>query len=619
MPSPSSFDAVNRYDHGYVFHKDRPIQDAEMEKCFRDLLEREREQFAAGEIALMHGMDTSTPDIREDAILRRLRTMIKPGETLFYSSLPRYAAAILEKCRGQDLPRVTGEARHTKLNDLGFSYIANDIISARVRQKLLATRVENTLIRQTEPFAAMALLNGSPWPERYLTLGWKQLLKCHPHDTVGGCGIDRMEEDAGYRLRDCLSVCSVVSSESLMAVQAQIDTARLGHRGIVLTVFNPTPRPRSEMVEAFVDVPRELEMQGFSLSAHDGTPAPFSIEPTGYFGKVFRDHADLALQSYADETKLRFLADAVPPLGYKVYFLTAGNQAASTPPAGHTSQAWILENNHLRAEVQPNGSVNLTDKATGHTLEGLNVFEDSGEVGHAWSHVQPADDLVITSKNAAADLSWIECSPVRGAIRAGLTLQIPANTPLAADRFDWRATTRKDDDLRPLKIDMEYSLPAGSRSLQVAVRINNQSRNHRLRALFPTGIRAEFSYAEAPFDVVTRHIRRTPENPYAHLTELPFPMNRFAGVAHDGRNFTFFSGGLKEYEALEDDAGTLAVTLFRAYENRFCTAGDYDLESRPGDMTQIQGDTELTYRLYAGPAGDGYSELLPRPTACMPR
>jgi len=551
-------------------------------------------------------MDTSSPDLREDVVIKECQKYLGEGESLFYSSLPRYAAAIKEKTQGKELVRVKGEVRHLKMGDYGFSYIANDIISARSRQKAYMTQVESHLTRQAEPFAAMALFAGQPWPEKYLAIGWKQFLKCQPHDTVGGCGVDRLEEDAMYRLRDTMSIANLVASESLMAVQARIDTSSLGSDCVVLTVFNPSLSVRTGVVKAYVDVPRELELSGFAMSDHAGAPIAFTLAPSGFKNKVFRDRSDLALMSFTDEYCIHFEASAVPALGYKTFVLKRGEQSSAT---AIFPESYTLENEFLRASVNPDGTVDLLNKETGKSFPSLNYFEDSGEVGHSWSHVQPAHDLNIRSLGGKAELSWEAASSLISTIKARFSLQVPATMALSQDRLDWREATRKAENLRELPIAVEYTLRKGERSLEVKVTLDNQCCNHRLRAMFPTSVHAENSYAEAPFDVVERSFVRNAQNPYSHFPHLTFPMVRFAGVSAGERNFAIISGGLKEYEVLEDDFHTFALTLFRAYENNICTAGDFDLEYRPGDLAQSMGRHCHVYRICTAPTGIAYEQM----------
>lgn len=596
----------NRFDHGSVFKMDRPIQAGVVGQAFRDLLAKESEHFSLGEVALMHGMDTSSPDLREDLVIKECQKALLDGETLFYSSLPRYAEAIKEKSALASLVRFHGEARHLKMNDFGFSYIANDIISIRSRQKNYLVKVEDALVRHAEPFAAMALFSGQAWPARYLNLGWKQFLKCHPHDTIGGCGIDRVEEDAMYRLRDTMSIARLVSSEALMSVQGGIDTSTLGARAVVLTVFNPSLYSRTEVVKAFVDVPRELECDGFEMADHAGRDVAFAIRPTSYFGKVFRDHSDIALMSYADEYLLEFEAAEVPPLGYKTFVLQRGSNKAEQ---GAFPKAFTMDNEYLSASVKADGTVDILDKKTGESFQGLNYFVDEGEVGNSWTHVKPDQDLVIDSRQGDVKVVWRDHTPVASRIVVSFTLHIPETTLLANDRLDWRKAVRQEGDRRPLPIEVEYSLVKGAKCLEVRISFDNACRNHRLRAMFPSKVNAETSYAEAPFDVVRRRIAHDLDNPYRYFPHLTYPMLRFSGVTEGQRNLAIISGGLKEYEALDDADRTFALTVLRAFENNICTSGDFDLEHRPGNLAQGIGQHEYSYKIYPGRTGDHFENL----------
>jgi alpha-mannosidase len=86
-------------------------------------------------------------------------------------------------------------------------------------------------------------------------------------------------------------------------------------------------------------------------------------------------------------------------------------------------------------------------------------------------------------------------------------------------------------------------------------------------------------------------------------------MVSFAGVSEGQRNFAIISGGLREYEALEDAARTFALTVFRAYENNICTSGDFDLEHRPGDLAQSIGKHSYVYRICTSAVGATYQNL----------
>ncbi|MBR6388835.1 MAG: hypothetical protein IKS15_01770 [Opitutales bacterium] len=596
-------DDSNRYNHGYVFPNNWKMDKSAAEEAFKKLVEEEKTHFGTPHIALMHGMDTSTPDLREAEILEQCKDIAKKDGDVFYSSLPRYAEDLKKAVKGQKLPVIEGEVRHLSMNKYGFNYIANDIISARSRQKVLLGATENALIKKAEPFGLMAWLNGAPWLEPFYNLAWRQYLKCHAHDTIGGCGIDRIEQDATYRLRDSISLSDMIASESLYALQAKIDTSKLDKNAIVITVFNPLPFARSATVSAFVDVAREIEGKGFEMSDYAGKAVKFDIFPTNYYGKVFRDHADLALMSYADEFALNFFAENVPALGYKTYLLK--RTASAKKPA--QKKDFKLENEFLKATVNADGTITVQDKTSNETYSNLNYFEDGGEMGHSWSHVSPIKDLIVSSKGAKAKLSRAVSGEVSNTIRAEFVLKIPADTPRSSDYMDWRQSTRVAKNLIATTFAVEYTLKAGAKNIEVKVEFENKCRNHRLRAMFNTGVKTENNFAESVFDIAVRRHIRDKKNPYADFPELTFPMARFSGLRDAKRGFAVLGGGLHEYETFAD--GKYALTITRAYENKICTSGDFDLEYKPGDLSQCIGAHTYKYALCFGEFGASFESL----------
>ncbi|MBF0196652.1 MAG: hypothetical protein HQL32_03035 [Planctomycetes bacterium] len=597
-------DDDHRANHGYVIPEKKPIQQEVLRKSFRELIQKEKEIFGTNEIALMHGMDTSTPDLREADILQACQGELAEGEKLIYSSLPRYAEAVSKSVDWPELPRIEGEVRHVKLNDYGFSYIANDIISARTRQKALMAEAENKLIRQAEPHAVMGWLMGEEWPSPFLAIAWKQFLKCLPHDTVGGCGIDELELDATSRLRDVKSMANMISSESLLAVQTKIDTSSFGEDALVLTAYNTCPYTRTQCVEAYIDIPREMNLQEMAVVDHKGNPVKCSFKATNHTDKVFRDHSDLALMSYTDEYLVCFEAKDVPAMGYTTYSIKS---TQSEPNTSICPGEFVLENGSIKVSVNEDGSVDIHNKLNGENFTGLNTFEDVGEVGHAWSHIS-SQGGAVTSKGQKASIQWLDYSDISQSIEVKLTLTIPQKTPLATDHFDWFQSQRPEGETE-MPIKVVYQLKEHSEALSVSVSFENRCENHRLRAVFPSDISADMSYAESIFDVVERHNRKSKDNPYHEVPYLNYPFVRFAGLKTNKRNLTLICSGLKEYEVMDDERQSLALTLMRAYTNNLCTAGDFDLEHRPGPLAQSQGQHDFSYQIYTGHTDNSFNKL----------
>jgi alpha-mannosidase len=94
--------------------------------------------------------------------------------------------------------------------------------------------------------------------------------------------------------------------------------------------------------------------------------------------------------------------------------------------------------------------------------------------------------------------------------------------------------------------------------------VHNFSKDHRLRALFATGIDTQESFAETPFAVVKREHRLydIAAFPYEHPAMVA-PMQRFVTIGDNTKGLTLITKGLPEYELKVDQRGVLALTLLR--------------------------------------------------------
>jgi len=598
-------DKETRYEHGTLLKRSYRLDKAVIRKELEALIEREKNTFGTHELAFMHGFDTSAPDMLEDEVLRLCQDMMPDGVELFYSSLPEYADALKRAVDIHSLPVLRGEMKYPEIKPSGFHQTFINIISTRPAQKQKMTRAENLLVRKAEPFAAVAHGLGQPWPTPFVDQAWRHLLKTHAHDTVGGCAIDRVEEDAMYHLNQSHAIAKSTLKESLGAIQARIETGSIGTDAILITLFNPSPYNRTESVTCFVDIPRALNMNTFRLVNQQQETIPLVARKTGAVGKVYRDPKDLALYCDCDEMEVTFEARDVPALGYDTYSLVPGQPVE--PEAGVTSGEREMENEHIKVEIASNGALRMTEKSSGKTFNGLHVFEDKGEAGHPWMHMTPQRDERITSESATARIRKIEDSPLRVRFEVALTLDLPATT--LYDREDrvrnlgeeksWRSEERV-----PLEIVSVLTLTPSARALDVQTTVNNQSRNHRLRMLFPTGLKTDVMFADNPYDVLERRIPRDEQHPLLGIKNIDYSFLTMIDLHDTTGGLSFLGVGLKEYEVLDDATRTLAVTLFRSCENWLCTTSVWDFV--PDEGLQALGAHVFHYRLY--PHAGGWEE-----------
>lgn len=106
---------------------------------------------------------------------------------------------------GGTLERLRGELRGSL-----HAPILSSIFSARIPLKQDNDRIQTLLERHIEPLCAQAVAAGVR-PARdidpYLRHAWRLVLENHPHDSIGGCSVDRVHDEMPARTLRAESTC----------------------------------------------------------------------------------------------------------------------------------------------------------------------------------------------------------------------------------------------------------------------------------------------------------------------------------------------------------------------------------------------------------------------------
>lgn len=587
----------HQWDHHFLRQDNRVLRDEDLAGRLPKLVDWEKKCFTSGVIPMMQGMDTSTPNDLEVEIVKRLQTQLREDESLFHSSMTDLVADLKKSVDWSKRKKFQGEMRHPGKPG-GLTTIFADIITSRARMKVLAAEAENLLVRLAEPFATLAHALGAESLRPFLDVAWDYLLKVHPHDTIAGSGIDQLERDATHRLEQVKSIANNVLAESLSEIQKTIDLGDTPDEAIMLPVFNPSPVARSEVVTVIVDFPRDLIPDAFEIVDSAGKRINFWVSWFRAGEKVVRDPADLTNALVGWAVCVHFEAKDVPALGHSVFTLRRGKPFEAKERIGATPN--LLENEHLIIQFQPDGTLDLHDKATKTTYAGLHSFVDGGDNGDAWSRRKPLMDREISSQGQPVTIQMEDNTPLSATVRVDYHMRVPARL----EHTDDYHTTWRSEEMIDLPITSRFTLRRGARALDVETRFDNRAKSHRLRVHFPTGLmRATHSSAESACDVVDRPIDRGPDNPFRLGDNPTWPQLRFADISDGERGLALVNQGICEFEAIDDPERTLALTLLRAYEVSLCTVS-YRWERLPEQMMSQQFGEHVRRYAIVPHAGD---------------
>ena len=585
--------------HYYVLDDEKKQWNSDpIPEQLRKLVRDESEHFSTSQICCMQGFDTSNPDSKESEIIRMCQEML-PEHTIKLSSLEAYMEAMRKEVKNPTLLR--GESRDPGSTGK-WTHLMGDVISARPRLKRANHRAEVYLQRMAEPWSAIGAMVGGEYLKPALDKCWRLLLQNHPHDTITGGGIDQMERDSMYRADQICITSEGLMRRGMQAVQINVDNSDLSPRDSAFTVFNSCPFPRKGVVSCYLDLPGNMGYDAFSLCTPDGkTKARVQIKEQFEAGTLVRNLQDISIELRSKRMRCHLEIDDVPAFGYRTYHLAREERFAHVPGT-LAPESNVLENEHLRAVFNSDGTLDLTHKETKHTYRGLHFLEDTGETGHSWIHMEPDQNETLTSHGFPCAITLEEAGPLYARMRVDYRLQIPVGTEdeLTAEfRTAEMNHTRRRKERREMVVTSRFVLRAGQKRLDVATSFENACRNHRLRVVFPTRLQSDRTDSEAGFDVISRDIHVKKGNAYYGRPNPQYPMHRFVDMTDGKKGFAIVNdSGLREYEAMDQADRPLAITLLRAVTYRNCPIfGRYDVFPEM-ELGQCIGAHECSYAIY---------------------
>ena len=528
-------------------------------KQVKKLIDDESEHFSTSHIACMQGFDCSSPDQQESLLAEESNKVANElGHELHLDSLENFMNEMKKEVKDPEV--LYGESRNP--GAVGkWVHLMGDVISSRTKIKRRNAQGEVALQRYAEPFSTLGWLAGGEYMKSVLDKSWKYLLQNHPHDNICGAGIDQMEKDMMYRFDQNEVLSLGIMRRGLSAIVKQIDNNDIDINEAAITVFNPSPFPRTEVITFSIDLPDKSEYKGYSIRDSKGNAIPFTETGRESFGTLVRNLQDISLQLRSQRVQLSAEFVNIPPFGYKTYHLKRENENINSVPVriNDKSIEHVLENDFVKAVINKDGSLDIFDKKTNQEYTNQNYYEETGEAGNPWIHMFPEENQTYTTLNTEAEIKHIESSDFITKFNVTNKLIVPAG--LEGDEGNYR----RSKETVEMIIDTTYTLRKNQPFVEVHTVIDNKAEQHRVRAMFPTNLDVKVSAAEAAFDVIERDIIVKEGTPYYGKPNPQYPMHRFVDMSDGEKGIAFFNDGIREYEAIPDETRTLALTLFRGF------------------------------------------------------
>lgn len=523
-------------------------------------------------VVVMDGLDHSEVDSNVVDYIKKIAELY-PNAVVHHKNLCEQGL-VLEKYR-RSLPVIEGELNKTAINQNDYLHLITNTLSSYYTIKKQNDRCQNLLEKITEPICVMSDFDNVSLNRNFVNIAYKYLLKNHAHDSICGCSIDQVHKDMEYRFDQVKEICNALEIDYLYRVDNRKNVSPDNEYNNIIIFRNLYTYPIDKTITLDIEFPPNYKctymepfgyevINSFKIFDYDGNEIPYQTVSIarGVTRRVY-DQKTKTVDVHKVSVRVQ-----LPPFGKAEYLIVP-----SEKPVRYlkklTSGLDYAENEFIRLNINVNGTIKITDKKTGMCFDNLCSFLDDGEIGDGWYHVNPVADTVISSLGGTTKIQKIESGPSRCVFEIIKEIVLPED-------IDARKN-KKMHSSKKIIISMKIGLSEESRYADVKLNFINTAKDHRLKMIIPTGITVKNYFSGQAFYCCDRNvgIDYSTQN-WCETEQYEKATNGIIGKRDSsGKGIAFISAeGIHECFSLDDESGTIGVTLLRSFKNTVGTNGE---------------------------------------------
>ncbi|MCK6258953.1 mannosylglycerate hydrolase [Fictibacillus sp. KIGAM418] len=532
-------------------------------------------------IILPNGHDQMPIQKNIFTIMEKLRKLY-PDREFFLS---RYENIFAELEKNLDLPTLKGEFLDGK-----YSRVHRSIYSTRMDIKAANARIENKITNILEPLATLAYSLGFEYYHGLIEPIWKEIMKNHAHDSIGCCCSDKVHQEIFNRF-----FLAEEKVDQLIHFYKRriVDSMAAENQQDRLSAFNLLPYEREDVMTTTVI----SKLSSFKLVDENHAEVEYEILIQEIMDPGLIDRQIVHYGNYDPFIKYTVqFKDRIPAMGYKTYFVTESD----TEVKNSESAADQVDTDFYQITVNPNGTLNIFDKKLNKRFSNVLMLEDGGDDGDEYDFSPLPDEELIYSDKTKADVD-IKQNQFGADIAIQYSLAVPENL------------NQRKNQLVNSSVDVQITMKVAKHkpTIEVTFEIDNHAKDHRLRALIPTGIASSISVSDNQFGSIKRGVVDEAMNIWEmeDWDERPdsiYPMLSYAGLSDEEHGVSVMTNSSREFEIVGEQHDTIAVTLFRSVgvlgkENMLRRPGRPSGIKLPTPDSQLLGKISLDFALVIHP------------------
>ncbi|WP_312369657.1 glycosyl hydrolase-related protein [Lachnoclostridium sp.] len=569
------FEVLHEFAPNYEEHIDEITQKS------IEYVERELTRTTQPYVILMDAMDHSTIHEFMPEILDRLAKHFEcPVVQKRLDELSNYI--------DDGLPVKEGELNSHCKDNIMHNKLIPHTTSSRYDLKKANDTCQNLIEHYAMPCAAINEINNKDYIYSYITLAYKYLLLNHAHDSICGCSIDAVHKEMLTRFSKTYYTAKEYFTQFCLT---EFNNATSEDDHCYVKIFNPLPYEYQGLIEFDIDFSPNFSTQNlpyiryeqrntFLIYDESGNELTYNIieASRGKLGKHLSDNKDIS-----DPHRVALIA-TLKPMTFTNFYIKPFDKPYRITDR-FTNSPNSCENEWIKFEINPIGTINILDKETGYQYNNLHSFIDGCEAGDGWFHTRPINDTVISSLGAKINIE----KTFDGYAACKFIVRYEFSLP--SQRIFEYDFSRRSDSYQPYIIKSEFTISRVSKLVTVLTEIENNVRDHRLQLHLPTNVPSE-SYFVNQCNLIVRRQVGIDHSHYlwkeADISEYPF--ENMAFIRNHNNGLLFISkGGLHEVSCIGDKENSMDITMLRCFCKTVGTNGEVD--------GQLQGRQIFEYAL----------------------
>jgi alpha-mannosidase len=542
------------------------VDESEMVRQMELLHERQK----IDDLLVLFGIGNHGGGVAEDMIKRSLKFIqgTKQLKGMFQTS-SGYFKLLKSRISEERIPEVDDEL---------YLQYHRGTYTTQGRVKRNNRRAE-CLLEIAEKFSTLATRYGYKYPQVELLDAWEKLLLNQFHDVLPGSGTPEIYEDSEAILQSIFGALSTIVSQALFTIAAKIDTTGEG-RSII--VFNPLSWSRTDIIEVPV---RELG-NVFDIYDEKGKIVPSQI--------------------IEEEGKVLFVADQVPPIGYKEYKARRTSQTkkdiSTELSCKETERQIVIRNESLTIKLDRKTGLissifdNLEKKEILKDLANvIQVFDDTPIAGRknfdlmidadifdAWEIYinQHEGGLKYVELQEPLDVNVVEKGPVRAR---------------ALIKYRYAQENRPDSNFVQ-EVAIYHRIPL----VQMKLHVDWHAKHRLAKVAFPLKVHNESTTYEIPYGWITRLDPSSPKATPAEKAKYEAPAQKW--IDHSADDGSYGATLLNDCKyGFDSTSDIIRMTILRSSQYPFMLRRDFELpfdEKSAETEVADQGEHDISYALY---------------------